>query len=600
MRGSTTTADDPPGGARVRDPGGDPKGDGTGGPSFSFDDEFNPQAIFSGSGQLAMANSGKDTNGSQFFVTVTPQRGLDFNHTIWGQLVRGNDVLLAINNAPNGGNAGNNRPYNTITITSASLISDAADGVLMLSAPAGSNAATHFTVTATDTQGFSDTRTFTATAVKDTTNDPPILGPVSNQTILMNSTLTLPLTSIDLENDPVTYSAAITTSPANSTATIQGNSLVFKPTSGFTGQVKVSVGVKQTDAVTRGTTSNLFDTHVITITVVPQQMQAEGYGTSATQGAAFSGFNIARFSALGNLPASNFTAAITWGDGTTGTGTVVARADGAFDVIAPSKAFAKFGTFTAVTKITDTSTGAQVSASGGFSVADAPSTLTLAAQPPITGPLSVSGVIATFQDNDPGSTLTGMNATIAWGNGTPVAAVISPRGGGVYDIVGSKSFASAGSYALTVKVTTPDGTSASASGTISLGNAPGNPNPSAPARVASASIARNRKGVVTSISLTFSSPLDANSAGKVSNYSLLIGPARRQTVKRLLAAGYDAASMTVKLTPPRNFKITARTQLRIRGVVDTQGRALDGNKDGKAGGDYLANVTNKGVAQVAS
>ena len=76
--------------------GGDPAGNGSGGPGFSFPDEFNLQAIFDGNGQLAMANSGNDTNGSQFFVTLGTQRSLDFNHTIYGQLVRGFDVLQAI------------------------------------------------------------------------------------------------------------------------------------------------------------------------------------------------------------------------------------------------------------------------------------------------------------------------------------------------------------------------------------------------------------------------------------------------------------------------------------------------------------------------
>ncbi len=52
--------------------GGDPLTNGTGGLVFQYDDEFNPQAIFSGNGQLALANSGKDTDGSQFFVTVAP------------------------------------------------------------------------------------------------------------------------------------------------------------------------------------------------------------------------------------------------------------------------------------------------------------------------------------------------------------------------------------------------------------------------------------------------------------------------------------------------------------------------------------------------
>src|SRR5438477_1693092 len=80
--------------------GGDPNGNGSGGPGFTFEDEFNPNAIYSGSGQLALANSGKDTNGSQFFVTLSPQRILDFNQAIFGQLVRGFNVLSAIDQVP--------------------------------------------------------------------------------------------------------------------------------------------------------------------------------------------------------------------------------------------------------------------------------------------------------------------------------------------------------------------------------------------------------------------------------------------------------------------------------------------------------------------
>ena len=81
-----------------------------------------------------MANSGKDTNGSQFFVTVGPQRLLDFNHTIWGQLVRGQDVLTAINNVATDSNG---KPLTSVVITSASIVQDTTDSVLMITAPAG-------------------------------------------------------------------------------------------------------------------------------------------------------------------------------------------------------------------------------------------------------------------------------------------------------------------------------------------------------------------------------------------------------------------------------------------------------------------------------
>ena len=79
--------------------GGDPGTNGMGGPVFRYDDEFDPTAIFSGNGQLALANSGKDTDGSQFFVTLGAQRELDFGYTIFGQLLRGFDVLSVSENS---------------------------------------------------------------------------------------------------------------------------------------------------------------------------------------------------------------------------------------------------------------------------------------------------------------------------------------------------------------------------------------------------------------------------------------------------------------------------------------------------------------------
>jgi peptidyl-prolyl cis-trans isomerase A (cyclophilin A) len=65
--------------------GGDPTGTGTGGPGYKFDDEFDPNLNFDVPGRLAMANSGPNTNSSQFFVTETPSDSLDQHYTIFGQ-----------------------------------------------------------------------------------------------------------------------------------------------------------------------------------------------------------------------------------------------------------------------------------------------------------------------------------------------------------------------------------------------------------------------------------------------------------------------------------------------------------------------------------
>jgi peptidyl-prolyl cis-trans isomerase A (cyclophilin A) len=94
--------------------GGDPQGTGMGGPGYQFEDETKGSPHkFDKPGKLAMANAGPNTNGSQFFITVAPTTWLTGKHTIFGEVVEGQDVVNKITTLPRGRN---DRPSKDIVV----------------------------------------------------------------------------------------------------------------------------------------------------------------------------------------------------------------------------------------------------------------------------------------------------------------------------------------------------------------------------------------------------------------------------------------------------------------------------------------------------
>ena len=466
------------------------------GPGFTSDNEFVSSLIFSGRGQLAMANGGNRkgtpfgngfiqlgdfgaTNGSQFFVTFSQPRFLDFKHTIFGQCVRGFDLLDKINAVPltlqfvnprdPTGTRENSRPTVEVQITSATVQPARSEAILLLSASDGGEA--RLRITATDPSGGAATRTIKVTARKDDTNNTPLLKPIPNIITPVGVTPALPIAGFDLEHDYLLY--GIASASGNTAAGSFGVPQIARnfnprPTAGFQDLVVCVAGFNDSRLNATATDANPFapfdayQCRVAEIGYGDRPVSAEPVAVGGTSGIALTEVILAEFH--DGDPAGSgldFTATVNWGDGTAqdvSTGATpkikIERSvtvPGAF-IVKGTHTYAKSGVYTIGT-VLDAALGA-TARTRGQAVIVAPGTTLRALGESVrnAGATLKDRVLATFTDTTPGVQTQDFSAHIDWGDGRVSPGLIVANGPGKFAVTGRHTYRDPETFAAFVHI----------------------------------------------------------------------------------------------------------------------------------------------------
>jgi uncharacterized repeat protein (TIGR03803 family) len=194
---------------------------------------------------------------------------------------------------------------------------------------------------------------------------------------------------------------------------------------------------------------------------VPNPLTAAGASITGTEGLSTGTSTVATFTDVDpNATASDFTASIDWGDGTTTTGTIVAQNGGGFAVDG-THTYAEEGKYAVGVTITDAG-GSTTSAGSSATVADAPLSATSVSISGTEGSTTGTIPVATFTDANPNATVSDFTATIDWGDGATSAGTIVAQSGGGFAVDAAHTYADEGEYTVGVSINDAGGSTASA------------------------------------------------------------------------------------------------------------------------------------------
>jgi cyclophilin family peptidyl-prolyl cis-trans isomerase len=460
--------------------GGDPLGTGGGGPgmtandpqtAWKFQNEFHIGTLFTGRGQLAMANAGTltgyslgsggtlivpdylDTNGSQFFITDGQPRHLDYKHNIFGQMLRGWELLPKLSATK----TTSARPDQNVTITAANVVPNETDTVLVISAKAAGTAL--IKVTATDRSGATATRSFTVRAFRDTVNNNPFFYRNTGKATGVDIPAVFRLGIVDLEFDyldvqhsMLPLSASI--GPKGSLLASSGFTVQMQPNAGYTGLINMGLSVRQFD-VTGGGFGQIADYTNAYVGAGEEAARPEGARIDAQPGLPLVNVVAGKIHDMDTTGApGNFTAKINWGDGTPLSVATLVRdtsMPGSNTMLAlGGHTYAKPGRYPVVVEFFG-DRGLRVSSQGDACVTSAP-LRAHGLELTLNSARVVNRVLATFADTAPAEA-SAYSAWIDWGDGGVSRGSISlDRETGQYLVRGTHGYIDSEPFTVRVRV----------------------------------------------------------------------------------------------------------------------------------------------------